>query len=152
MIGFNLKKNIHKGGRTFRFSKAGSIFFVFVLNIVPSLTLAQTVKTPKVIVDDPISIVAHPLLRQQNRSPEYVLRHDKVREAMRMGRIVPLSQIKKAVVKKYKGKIIGIKLFELSNKKRPYIYNIKLVTLEGELISVTLDARSAKILSVKGKK
>ncbi len=152
MIGFNLKKNMNKGMRTFSFSKAGSVCFIFILYIVPSLTFAQTVKIPKIIPKEPISIVQHPLLRQQNRSPEYMLRHDKVREAMRMGRIVPLSQIKKAVVKKYKGKIIGIKLFELSNKKRPYIYNIKLVTLEGELISVTLDARSAKILSVKGKK
>lgn len=97
--------------------------------------------------------VARTLVRpnkQQRRSPEFLLRHDRVREAMRLGRIVPLSAIRKTIRARYKGRIVDVKLFELNNKNRPYIYNVRVLTKAGKLLSITVDATSAKVLSVKG--
>jgi uncharacterized membrane protein YkoI len=138
--------------------KAASVCLMVLFYITPTFmetsAYAQEVKQPKITRDVKIPRIAGSILQreaQPQRSPEYMLRHDKVREAMRMGRIVPLSQIRRAVLKEFSGKIIQVRLFELNNKKRPYIYNIRLITDDGELISVTFDATSAKILSVKGK-
>jgi len=79
-----------------------------------------------------------------------IYRQDKAREAMKSGRIVSLSVIRKQVQKNFPGKIIDVRLFEPKNKNLPYIYRVKVLRKDGKLLILNLNAATAQIVGVKG--
>ena len=77
--------------------------------------------------------------------------HDRVQQAMRRGEIVSLRQIRRTVLQSYPGRIVDVQLLELNNPAVPYLYVVKVLTEEGRVLDVTLNARDAAVLRVQGR-
>ncbi|WP_417319444.1 PepSY domain-containing protein [Emcibacter sp.] len=77
--------------------------------------------------------------------------HDRVQQAVRNGEIVSLSRIRRTVKQSYPGRIVDVQLLELNNRNVPYLYVVKVLTEDGRLLDVTLNARDATVLRVQGR-
>jgi len=74
------------------------------------------------------------------------------REAVKSGRIVSLSVIRRQVRQSFPGKIVDVRLQKPKSKGRPYIYQVKLLRKNGKLLELKINAANARIVSVKGNK
>ena len=72
-----------------------------------------------------------------------------IREALgiKSGSARPLPEILSVVSRQYPGKVIDVSLNRRSNV---LMYDVKLITPEGKIIRVRVDAESAVILGIKG--
>ena len=78
------------------------------------------------------------------------LRHDQAQEAVRSGKILSLSQIKQAVNKRYKGRVVDVALAPPRAPNLPYYYHIKLLQRDGRLLLIMVNAQNAQIARVRG--
>jgi uncharacterized membrane protein YkoI len=81
--------------------------------------------------------------------------HDRARAAVESGDIVPLSQILEKVEFLYHGSIIEVELEDEEDDDEEsfvsgWIYEIKLLTPQGNLLKLKIDARTAQLIRVKG--
>ncbi|MCR4378042.1 MAG: hypothetical protein NUV50_08130 [Rhodospirillales bacterium] len=75
----------------------------------------------------------------------------RAREAMLRGDISPLSEALGVIEKEYPGEILEVELEEADNFDPPvFLYEIKVLMAEGEVIKVKLHAKSLEIIGVKG--
>lgn len=75
----------------------------------------------------------------------------RAREAMLRGDISPLSEALGVIEKEYPGEILEVELEEADNFDPPvFLYEIKVLMAEGEVIKVKLHAKSLEIVEVKG--
>jgi hypothetical protein len=84
------------------------------------------------------------------RVPDQFFRHDQARDAVRSGNILSLSVIRKAVRKAHPGEIVDVRLLVPKREGINYLYDVRVLTKSGKLLSVKVDAKSAKIVDVKG--
>ena len=111
---------------------------------VKSLVAFQQKKRPPVV-----DILIKPT--KKNKTPPVLnYRHDKARDALKSGRIVSLSVIRKRIQQSFPGKIVDVRLIEPRKKNQPYIYMVKLLRKDGKLLELKINATSATIISVKG--
>jgi len=87
---------------------------------------------------------------RRTQVPDKIYRQDRARAALKSGRIVSLSVIRKRVRQSFPGKIVDVRLLEPKNKKLPYIYMVKLLRKDGKLLILKINAATAKIVHVKG--
>lgn len=73
--------------------------------------------------------------------------HEIARQALVEGRIRPLTEITEAFKSQFAGEIVGVEL----EVKGPdtFVYEFKVLTPEGKLKEVKVDAKTAKILKVE---
>lgn len=76
---------------------------------------------------------------------------DKARDAYQRGEIMSLSEIRRNVHRNFQGEIIGTKFRGPSGREERYIYKFRVLSPEGNVIRVDVDARTARVLRVKGK-
>lgn len=83
--------------------------------------------------------------------------HERARAAMESGEIVPLTVILEKVESLYEGSIIEVELEDEDDDDDEYgegfsgfIYEIKLLTPQGNLLKLEFDARTTEILKIKG--
>jgi uncharacterized membrane protein YkoI len=69
------------------------------------------------------------------------------RQALSEGRIRPLTEIIESFKKQFPGEIVGVEL-ETKGPKR-FIYEFKVLTPEGKLKEVKVDASTAKIIKIE---
>lgn len=74
--------------------------------------------------------------------------HDRAREALESGEILPLHTIIAKLERIYPGQILEV---ELDRDDDLWIYEIKLIRQNGVLITVELDASDGRLLGVKGR-
>jgi len=74
--------------------------------------------------------------------------HNCARQALAKGRIVPLGSILRRVRYRIQGRMVGVRL--LGCPRGPFIYRIRMLTFGGRVAVVTADARSGRILGVRG--
>ena len=74
----------------------------------------------------------------------------RAREAMQAGRIRPLQEIILEVRQRFAGRILNAWLEE--GQAGLWIYRLKLLDLQGNIIGVVVDARNGQILQVFGPK
>lgn len=86
-----------------------------------------------------------------SRPTERNYRQNTARDAVRSGRIVSLSVIRRKLQKKYPGKVVDVRLIEPISRTRPYTYHVKVLQKDGKLLLIKIDATNARIVSVKGK-
>ncbi len=91
-----------------------------------------------------------PTAKRPSPVTDKVYRQDRARDAMRSGRIVSLSVIRKRIRQSFPGKIVDVRLLEPKNKNLPYIYMVKVLRKDGKLLMLRINAANAKIVSVKG--
>lgn len=84
------------------------------------------------------------------RIPDQFFRHDEVRDRVRSGEFVSLSVIRKKVQSSYPGRIVDVQLLVPKREGINFLYDVKVLTKSGKVLSVKVDAKSAKIVDVKG--
>jgi uncharacterized membrane protein YkoI len=72
--------------------------------------------------------------------------HDDAREALRKGKVMPLTAILEIVAKRQPGTVIGV---DLEPRRTGLIYEIDVITEDGRRRELRLDARSGEILAVE---
>lgn len=85
--------------------------------------------------------------------------YERARAAMEAGLIVPLSQALSKVEGLYEGDVLEVELENEENenddngeqRKSGFIYEIKLLTPQGNVLKIKIDAKTTELLSVKGR-
>jgi len=95
----------------------------------------------------------YPHDEDRRRAMEQFMAHDQARRAVKTGDIRPLGDIRRNVQRKFKGRIVGVDLQESGYGRRPaYIYDVRVLTPRGDVLSIEMDAGTGEIVSVKGKR
>ncbi|MFQ5783256.1 MAG: PepSY domain-containing protein [Alphaproteobacteria bacterium] len=78
--------------------------------------------------------------------------HDRARRAYQAGQIVGLNQILRRVQSAYHGKVLEIELHERrgSNRGSPWVYTVRVLTPQGHVVNLRIDAKTTRILDVRG--
>ncbi|WP_332672698.1 PepSY domain-containing protein [Aromatoleum sp.] len=74
--------------------------------------------------------------------------HDRARQALERGEVLPLRAILDKVARDYPGDVVEV---ELEREHGTWIYEIELIGGDGRLVKLEIDARSAAVLRVKGR-
>lgn len=74
---------------------------------------------------------------------------ERARAAVEAGEIRSLQDILEQVRREFDGRVLDAELDE-SGRNR-WIYQIKILTADGQVLALAVDARTAKILRVKGR-
>ncbi len=74
--------------------------------------------------------------------------HDRARQALEAGEIMPLSQLLDRVERDYPGRVVEV---ELDRDDGRWVYEIKMLRDGGRLLKLKVDARDARVLSLKGR-
>lgn len=75
---------------------------------------------------------------------------DRAREEVLEGRILGYAEIVRRAQQVAPGRVVGQDLRQVSRKR--WVYRIKVLQDGGKVASVTLDAHTGRVLSVKGKR
>lgn len=73
--------------------------------------------------------------------------HDRARQALESGEILPLRTILERVERDYPGQVMEV---ELDREDGRWRYEIKLLRRDGALVKLVLDARDGRPLRIKG--
>ena len=69
--------------------------------------------------------------------------HERARQAVESGKALPLSQLLDTVSGSIKGEVVGV---EIEREQGRYYYELKIVSPEGKLREVLVDALTAEIV------
>jgi uncharacterized membrane protein YkoI len=72
--------------------------------------------------------------------------HDRARQALQSGQILPLSIVLQALERDHPGQVLEV---ELEQEGERWIYEIKLLQADGQLLKLKMDARTALLLPRK---
>lgn len=72
-----------------------------------------------------------------------------IRAAVQSGAVVPLENVLKLVAQNFPGQVINV---DLDSESSGWVYKIKVLNDEGRVTKVEYDAKSLKLLKVKGAK
>jgi uncharacterized membrane protein YkoI len=80
--------------------------------------------------------------------------HDRARQAVEAGEVLPLRTILERVEREYPGQVVDVELereHENENKSSPerWVYKIKLLRTGGALVKLKVDARSGAVIGKK---
>lgn len=71
---------------------------------------------------------------------------DRARKAYKAGEIQPLNNVLSVVVRRHPGRVMDVDL----QRGGRWVYRIKILTRDGDVLFVEVDASTAKIMSVRG--
>ena len=74
--------------------------------------------------------------------------HDRARQAVQAGQVLPLPTVLERLQREVPGQVLEV---ELEQERDRWIYEIKLLTPAGQLTKVKLDARTAEVLRVRSR-
>lgn len=78
--------------------------------------------------------------------------HDRARQALEAGEVLPLRTILDKIERDYPGQVIDVELErEHENKRERWIYEVKVLRSGGTLVKLKVDARDGTILGRKDK-
>jgi hypothetical protein len=75
---------------------------------------------------------------------------DRARSAVEKGQIKSLDVILSSVRQQVPGRVVGVNLRGGNGGLRPYVYDVRVLSPQGNVKAVEVDARTAQILSVRG--
>ena len=75
---------------------------------------------------------------------------DRARSAVEKGQIKPLDQILSSVRQRVPGRVVGVNLRGGNGGQRPYVYDVRVISPQGNIRAVEVDASTAQVLSVRG--
>lgn len=76
------------------------------------------------------------------------LDHDRARAALQAGEILPLPVILERVRQAFAGDVLEV---ELETREGDWLYKVRLLTPDGQLLRLDLDAGTADLLSARGR-
>ena len=74
--------------------------------------------------------------------------HDRARAALQSGEVMPLAALLEQVQRSHPGQVLEL---ELEHEDGRWVYEIKLLANDGQLLKLDVDARTAQVLKVKRK-
>jgi hypothetical protein len=74
--------------------------------------------------------------------------HDRARQAVQAGLVLPLPTVLERLQREMPGQVLEV---ELEQKRGLWVYEIKLLTPAGQLTKVLLDAQTAQVLRVQAR-
>ncbi len=77
--------------------------------------------------------------------------HDRARDAVRAGQIQPLNSILARVKGQFRGRVIGVRLVKPGPNPHRWRYRVKLLTPQGRVLLVIVNARTGNVLGVRGR-
>lgn len=72
--------------------------------------------------------------------------HERALQAVQSGQVLPLTTVLERLGREHPGQVLEV---ELERKADQWIYEIKLLTTDGQLMKLKLDAGTAEVLRVK---
>lgn len=133
---------------------------VVCLLFKPHITYAQVPREvtpiePRDIRPEIMPNSTTPLPSNRLRIPEQFFRHDqfphdRLPEDLKSGEIKPLTEIRKAVRSQYPGRIVDVRMLIPKREGINILYDVRVLTQSGKVLSVKVDAKSAQIIDVKG--
>lgn len=97
--------------------------------------------------------VLYPENEGDRRALQQLMRHDRARRAVEQGTIRPLEEIRDRVQSQFNGRIVGLELYENPNRGvAGWVYDVRVLTREGNVMAVEMDARTGRVMSVRGKR
>ena len=72
--------------------------------------------------------------------------HELALQAVQSGQVLPLTTVLERLAREHPGQVLEV---ELERKAQQWIYEIKLLSTDGQLMKLKLDAGTAEILRVK---
>lgn len=76
---------------------------------------------------------------------------DGAREAMQSGEIKSYAEIRALIASRFKGRIIGVDLDQTGRSSRSWVYHVRLLPENGNVLLISARAYDGAILSVKGR-
>lgn len=77
---------------------------------------------------------------------------DRARDAYRKGEIMSLSEIRRNVHQNFDGEIIGTQFRAPGGGDKRYIYKFRVLSPEGNVTTIDVDARTSRVITVRGKR
>lgn len=74
--------------------------------------------------------------------------HDRARAAVQAGEVMPLAALLEGLKRSHPGEVLEV---ELEREDGRWVYEIKLLQPDGQLLKLELDARTAQVLELKRK-
>lgn len=75
--------------------------------------------------------------------------HEMARKALQDGKVLPLRTVLDRVERDYKGQVLEV---ELERDDGRYVYEIKMLLSEGNLVKMKVDATDARVIKIKQKR
>lgn len=131
------------------------IFRLLPIALIAAATLAPVAATAFEIGDgrraqssiDPGREMVSPLAPVAPREP--TLRgQNRARDAVRRGQILSLEDVTRRVQTRYPGRLLDVRLDESG---RQPVYHLKMLTRDGRVMLLAVDARTAQVLGVAGR-
>ncbi len=73
--------------------------------------------------------------------------HNRARQAVQAGQVLPLRSVLERLEREHPGQVMEV---ELEQEEGRWIYEVKLLQPQGQLVKLKLDARTAALLTSKG--
>ncbi len=73
--------------------------------------------------------------------------HNRARQAVQAGQVLPLRSVLERLEREHPGQVMEV---ELEQEEGRWIYEVKLLQPQGQLVKLKLDARTAALLPAKG--
>lgn len=73
--------------------------------------------------------------------------HNRARQAVQAGQVLPLGKVLERLEREHPGQVMEV---ELEQEEGRWIYEVKLLQPQGQLVKLKLDARTAALLTGKG--
>ncbi|MDO8387216.1 MAG: PepSY domain-containing protein [Polaromonas sp.] len=73
--------------------------------------------------------------------------HNRARQALQAGQVLPLGKVLERLEREHPGQVLEV---ELEQEEGRWIYEVKLLQPQGQLVKLKLDARTAALLSTRG--
>ena len=110
--------------------------------VAPCPLLSQRLLRPVfVAVVVCVGALAGPMLYASDRDD-----HDRARQAVQAGQVLPLPAVLERLQREVPGQVLEV---ELEQKRGMWIYELKLLTPDGQITKVVLDAQSAQVLRMQ---
>lgn len=74
--------------------------------------------------------------------------HERARAALRAGEVLPLATLLERLQRSHPGRVLAV---ELERDNGRWVYEVKLLQADGQLLKLALDARSGELLSQRRK-
>ncbi|KAA0571059.1 hypothetical protein FZ983_33690 [Azospirillum sp. B21] len=74
--------------------------------------------------------------------------HDRAREALQAGRILPLERIVESAKARFGGEILDV---DLEDENAGFRYELKLIAADGRILKLEYDAATGELLRAKGR-
>ncbi len=74
--------------------------------------------------------------------------HDRAREALQAGRILPLERIVESAKREFGGEVLDV---DLEDEDAGFRYELKLIAADGRILKLEYDAVSGELLRAKGR-